>query len=181
MTKARIVVSGVVQGVGYRALVKQVARQLGLKGLVKNLEDAKVEIFCEGSRDKIKQFLSKIDRKAKAEGFLSVNVSEVKCFFEGEKGFQTAWKAYKEFEIDYGFEKLSPLDEATLENHEFSKLYFIDFKDELKGFSDRTDRNFAEMAEKYGDIKELKEFRVTVKSFLDAFLSEYMKEPSKRK
>jgi hypothetical protein len=32
------------------------------------------------------------------------------------------------------------------------------------------------MAEKYGDISvELKEFRKTVKGFLDAFLSEYQK------
>jgi hypothetical protein len=32
------------------------------------------------------------------------------------------------------------------------------------------------MAEKYGDIlEELKEFRKTVKGFLDAFLSEYQK------
>jgi len=182
LTRARIVVSGVVQGVGYRALVKQVARHLGLKGLVRNLEDAKVEIFCEGSSDKIKQFLSKIDRKARAEDFLSVNVSEIKCSFEGEQGFQPSWKMYKEFEIDYGFEKLSPLEEATLENHEFSKLYFIGFKDELKGFSDRTDRNFAEMADKYGDIsKELKEFRVTVKSFLDASFLSIWKLASARK
>jgi acylphosphatase len=181
LARARIVVSGVVQGVGYRALVKQAGRQLGLKGLVRNLGDAKLEIFCEGPSDKIKQFLNKIDRKAKAEDFLSVNVSEVKCSFEGEQGFQPAWKTYKEFEIDYGFEKLSPLEEATLENHEFSKLYSIGFKDELKGFSDKTDRNFAEMADKYGDIsKELKEFRVTVKSFLDAFLSKYIKEVGKR-
>jgi acylphosphatase len=50
LVKARIVVDGVVQGVGYRALVEQVARQLGLKGLVRNFEDTKVEIFCEGSR-----------------------------------------------------------------------------------------------------------------------------------
>jgi hypothetical protein len=34
LVKVRIVVDGVVQGVGYRALVKQVARQLGLKGLL---------------------------------------------------------------------------------------------------------------------------------------------------
>ena len=182
LTRARIVVSGVVQGVGYRALVKQVARQLGLKGLVRNLKDAKVEIFCEGSSDKINQFLSDIDRKAKAKDFLSVNVSKIKCSFEGQEGFQQAWKPYEEFEIDYGFEKLSPLEEATLEDHEFSKLYFIGFKDELKEFSDRTDKNFAEMANRYGDIsKELKEFRVTVKNFLDAFLSEYRKEPRKRK
>ena len=39
-----------------------------------------------------------------------------------------------------------------------------------------TNRNFKDMAEKYGDIsKELKEFRKTVKGFLEAFLSEYQK------
>ena len=66
--------------------------------------------------------------------------------------------------------------EAILEDHEFSKLYFIGFRHELKDFRRDTDRNFKEMAEKYGDIlEELKEFRKTVKGFLDAFLSEYQK------
>jgi hypothetical protein len=66
--------------------------------------------------------------------------------------------------------------EAILEDHEFIKLYFIGFRDELEGFRRDMDRNFKEMAEKYGDIsKELKEFRKTVKGFLDAFLSEYQK------
>jgi acylphosphatase len=175
LSKARIVVDGVVQGVGYRALVKQVARQLGLKGLVRNLEDTKVEIFCEGAPDKIKEFLKKIDIKAKAEDFLSINVSDIKRFFEGEEHYKPAWKEYKGFEIDYEVEELS-FDEATLEDHEFSKLYFIGFRDELKDFRQDTNKNFKDMAEKYGDIsKELKEFRQTVKGFLDAFLSEYQK------
>lgn len=183
LVKARIVVDGIVQGVGYRALVKQVARQLSLKGLVRNLEDTKVEIFCEGPRDKIMEFSKKIDRKAEPEDFLSINVSEIKCFFEGETHYKPAWKEYKGFEIDYEIEELSAFDEATLEDHEFGKLYFIGFRDEqksfgdeLKGFRQDTNRNFGEMAEKYGDIsKELKEFRKTVKEFLEAFLSEYQK------
>jgi len=176
LSKARIIVDGVVQGVGYRALVKQVARQLSLKGLVRNLEDTKVEIFCEGSRDKIEEFSKKIDRKAKPEDFLSINVSEIKCFFEGEMNYQPAWKEYKGFEIDYGMEELSTFDRATLEDHEFGKLYFVGFRDELKDFRLDTNRNFGKMAEKYGDIsKELKEFRKTVKEFLEVFLSEYQK------
>lgn len=64
LTKARIVVNGIVQGVGYRALVKQVGRQLGIKGLVRNLENTKVEIFCEGQENNIHEFLKQIDRKA---------------------------------------------------------------------------------------------------------------------
>jgi uncharacterized protein YeeX (DUF496 family) len=66
--------------------------------------------------------------------------------------------------------------EAMLEDYEFSRLYFVVFRDELKDFRQETNRNFKEMAEKYGDIsEELKEFRKTVKGFLDAFLSEYQK------
>lgn len=171
MAKARILVDGVVQGVGYRALVKQVARRLGLKGLIRNLEDTKVEIFCEGSEDRTNEFLKKVDRKAKAEDFLSVNVAEIKCFWEGQKNYQPAWKEYAGFEIDYGVKELSLFEGATLEDHEYGKLYFTGLRDEMKGLREDTNKNFNEMAEKYGDIsKELKEFRGIVKKFLDAFL-----------
>jgi len=60
LVKARIVIDGVVQGIGYRALVKQVARQLGLKVLVRNLENTKVEIFCEGKEERIMEFLRRL-------------------------------------------------------------------------------------------------------------------------
>lgn len=186
LVKARIVVDGVVQGVGYRALVKQVARQLGLKGLVRNLEDTKVEIFCEGKKERIMEFLKKIEVKAEPEDFLSINVSEIKCFFEGDPNYKPAWKPYKAFEIDYGVE-LSTVDEIAFEDHEFGKLYFIGFRNEmkgfrgeLKGFRQDTNMSFKEMAEKYGDIsQELKEFRRTVKEFLETFLSEYQKRTNK--
>lgn len=43
---ARLVVKGFVQGVGYRAYVKQAAYRMKIKGTVKNLPDGDVEIFC---------------------------------------------------------------------------------------------------------------------------------------
>jgi len=179
LAEARIVVDGVVQGVGYRALVKQVARQLGLSGFIRSLEDTEVEIFCEGPEDRIKEFMKKIDRKTKPEEFLSINVGEIKCFWQGQENYQPVWKEYKGFEIDYGVEEFSPFEEATLDDHEFGKLYFTGFRDELKGFREDTGNSFNEMAEKYGDIsKELKEFRETVRKFLDAFLSELQKRKS---
>ena len=181
MAKARIIVDGVVQGVGYMALVKQTARQFGLKGLVRNLEDMMVEIFCEGSKEKINEFLKKIDVKAKPEDFLSINVTKIECFMERHENYRPAWKPYKRFEIDYGVEELSLFDEATLEDHEFAKLYFIGFRNELAEFRENTNQNFAEMAKRYGDIStELKEFRKTVKTFLDAFISEFRKRGTKK-
>jgi len=182
LAKARIVVDGVVQGVGYRALVKQAAKQLGLKGLVRNFEDTKVEIFCEGLEDRINELLKKIDVKAKPEDFLSVNVAKIECFMEGHESYKPAWKAYDGFEIDYEIEELSLFNEAALEDHEFAKLYFIGFRNELVGFRENTNRNFAQMAEKYGDIStELKEFRKTVKEFLDVFLSEFQRRGTSKK
>ena len=46
-TKRRIIVKGNVQAVGYRALIKQIARNNGIKGSIKNLDDGTVEIYCE--------------------------------------------------------------------------------------------------------------------------------------
>ena len=46
---ARLVVKGFVQGVGYRAYVKQAAHRLKIKGTVKNLPDGDVEIYCHAA------------------------------------------------------------------------------------------------------------------------------------
>lgn len=173
MTKARIVVDGIVQGVGYRALVKQTARQLGLKGLVRNLEDTKVEVFCEGREDNIRDLLRQIDRKTEGKDVLTINVTGIECYWEGQSNYHFAWKDYAGFEIDYQVEGVTSVDKEALESQEFAKLYFIGFRDEMKGFRHETDKNFKIMDAKYGDIsKELKEFRKTVKEFLDAFLKE---------
>lgn len=45
---AQLLVSGVVQMVGYRAWTVRAARALGLRGFVRNLDDGRVEIFAEG-------------------------------------------------------------------------------------------------------------------------------------
>jgi acylphosphatase len=44
----RFLVSGRVQGVGFRAFVAEAAREAGLAGWVRNLGDGRVEVFAEG-------------------------------------------------------------------------------------------------------------------------------------
>ncbi|HEY8140916.1 MAG TPA: acylphosphatase [Nitrososphaera sp.] len=51
--RARILVSGKVQGVYYRQTTKEVASRNGLKGWVRNLADGRVEAVFEGDKESI--------------------------------------------------------------------------------------------------------------------------------
>jgi acylphosphatase len=53
-------VSGIVQGVGFRAFVYSLAREYNLKGYVKNLYDGDVEIVCEGDENLIRDFYKRV-------------------------------------------------------------------------------------------------------------------------
>jgi len=44
----RLYIDGTVQGVFFRAFVKENAERYNVKGFVRNLEDGKVEVFLEG-------------------------------------------------------------------------------------------------------------------------------------
>lgn len=58
MTKAvHILVSGHVQGVGYRQGCRSTARQLGLVGWVRNLPNGRVEAFAQGDSDQVDRLL----------------------------------------------------------------------------------------------------------------------------
>jgi acylphosphatase len=57
MKRGRIIVSGLVHGVGYRSYVRNYAKELGLKGFVKNLPNSRVEIVVEGYEKPIQTFL----------------------------------------------------------------------------------------------------------------------------
>lgn len=53
MKRVRIVVSGVVQGVFYRATCARLARERGLSGFVRNMPDGRVEAAFEGRDDDV--------------------------------------------------------------------------------------------------------------------------------
>ena len=53
MSRQRYVVSGVVQGVGYRWYVLREAHRLALRGWVKNLPDGSVEVLAEGTESQL--------------------------------------------------------------------------------------------------------------------------------
>lgn len=65
MLQARLIVHGIVQGVGYRAFASMLARTLGINGKAKNLKDGTVEIVCECEDEKkLDEFKRLLDRKS---------------------------------------------------------------------------------------------------------------------
>jgi acylphosphatase len=56
-TRVHLLISGTVQGVGYRLSTANMAKKLGLNGWVRNLVDGKVEATFEGDKDAIDKML----------------------------------------------------------------------------------------------------------------------------
>ncbi|HLW52004.1 MAG TPA: acylphosphatase [Candidatus Angelobacter sp.] len=73
MIAKRYIVSGRVQGVGFRWFVDHEARQLGVSGWVRNNFDGSVEILAMGSAQQHAAFLGKLQRGPRA-----ARVDEVK-------------------------------------------------------------------------------------------------------
>jgi len=56
----RIVVHGMVQGVGFRYFVQRIGKRLGLTGDVCNLPDGTVEIVAEGTPEQMEEFVREV-------------------------------------------------------------------------------------------------------------------------
>lgn len=82
--RARIIVAGRVQGVGYRAFCVRVATQRRLTGGVKNREDGRVELNVEGRRDLIVALIGdlKVGPPAARVGAVDVEWTEATGRFE---------------------------------------------------------------------------------------------------
>jgi len=77
-------ISGIVQGVFFRSETRKVAKNLGIKGWVRNLPDGRVEVVAEGEKDKINnliEFLKKGSPTARVDN-VDVETEEYKGEFE---------------------------------------------------------------------------------------------------
>jgi acylphosphatase len=54
------IVKGHVQGVGFRALTRHHAMNLGVKGTVRNLPDGTVEIYAQGSKKTLEELIANL-------------------------------------------------------------------------------------------------------------------------
>ena len=72
MPRARFLVHGRVQGVGFRWFVWREAERLGLRGLARNLPDGSVEVVAEGPETTLEQL-----ERALARGPAAARVDRV--------------------------------------------------------------------------------------------------------
>ena len=57
MVRARLTISGIVQGVGYRYYCRREAQGRGLAGWVRNLPDGRVEAVLQGERPQVEDMI----------------------------------------------------------------------------------------------------------------------------
>ena len=84
----RVLVSGQVQGVGFRFFVDETARYEGVSGWVRNLPDGRLEAFIEGDEESVIRVVQKVQR-----GPRGARVDHVDVHVETPTG------ARREFEI----------------------------------------------------------------------------------
>lgn len=87
---ARLLVSGHVQGVGFRKFSQASALKLQLSGAVRNLADGRVELQVEGHREKIEALI-----QALQEGSRRSKVDEIRI------SWQSALEGYTAFSIQF--------------------------------------------------------------------------------
>ena len=81
MRRARLLITGRVQGVLFRRYAEKQARELSITGRVKNTLDGDVEIVCEGKEEDLVSFIS-LMRK----GPSMARVRDVQIEYEEYKG-----------------------------------------------------------------------------------------------
>ena len=88
ITRVVAVVSGHVQGVGYRWFVRELASAAGLTGSATNLPDGRVEVVVEGPEDAVAALVAALDGP-RAPGSVS-RVDSHHAAVQGSTGFTTA-------------------------------------------------------------------------------------------
>ena len=85
MIARRAIVSGQVQGVGFRFFARRVAREAGIRGWVRNRPDGTVESLAEGEEDAVARYLGRLREGPRGSRVTAVEVEDV--ISEGTSSF----------------------------------------------------------------------------------------------
>ena len=178
MKRLTAYVSGQVQRTGYRVRIIDIARALGLKGTVENLDDGRVKIMAEGDDDKLKWFEEAIDIKNTL-----INVSSIeKKYSEPAGDFANFYKVVGPGEtdsrLDTAADHLKELISAVnnMNNNLGGKMdvmiqkqdQMLDKQDQMLQKQDMMLETQTEMVDLQHDLlDEVKDSRKDLKSYLD--------------
>jgi acylphosphatase len=73
--RVQALISGYVQGVGYRWYARQQALVLGLAGYARNLRDGRVEVVAQGPREAIERYLDALRRGPEGADVADVEIN----------------------------------------------------------------------------------------------------------
>ena len=82
----RLYIQGAVQGVFFRAFIKENAERHNVKGFVRNLEDGRIEIFLEGNNEDVDKMIELASKGPKHSDIKNVEIKEEK--FQDFKTFK---------------------------------------------------------------------------------------------
>ena len=110
MKSWKILVQGIVQGVGFRPFVYRIANELNLKGSVRNLGNV-VEIIVQGDEGDVEDFV--VGLREKKPSISKINSLETECFDDND--------SYSDFSIlessgDFSGDSVIPPDLAICDN-----------------------------------------------------------------
>lgn len=90
MAQIEAIVTGEVQGVGFRHSTLRQAKALGLKGFARNCPDGNVEVVAQGTKEQLEQL---VEWLKKGQHFAAVKNVHVEWQSEGKK--------FEGFKIEY--------------------------------------------------------------------------------
>jgi acylphosphatase len=82
----RLYIEGTVQGVFFRAFVKENAEKYDVKGFTRNLTDGRIEIFLEGDADNVNKIIDLCKNGPKHAQIKKIEIKPEK--FQGFKSFK---------------------------------------------------------------------------------------------
>ncbi|MGH9737865.1 MAG: acylphosphatase [Candidatus Acidiferrales bacterium] len=89
----RYLVSGIVQGVGFRFFAQRGAESLGIKGYARNRFDGRVEVYAIGTNEQLNAFRSSLERGPRAASVSGVSEEDASAQAEYASGFSIEYDA----------------------------------------------------------------------------------------
>ena len=141
LKQAKIILSGMVQGVGLRYKCRYMASKHALTGTIENLSDGNVSIVCEGEDETIEKFVGQI-RDFKEP----ITVSKVKIEYSEPSG------QFKCFSIISG-----DVLKELVEGFSTGAMYLDDINNKQDKMLDKQDETLVQIKIISSDVKTLSE------------------------